>query len=100
MGKAHVLTVRLSWSESLVESEAVAGALKPMQRLFDAPADRAHVVVAITKNVVAGRETVHGAFDLHLVELPHVELVIADSSPVMRWRSASGNTAQANRRCG
>ena len=55
-----------------------------MQRLLQPPADDAHVVVAVTENVVARRETVLRAFNFHLIQLLHIKLVVADCAPIVR----------------
>ena len=47
------------------------------------PTEDALGVVAITQDVVTGRETMLRAFDLHFVELLHVKLVIADNAPIV-----------------
>ena len=55
-----------------------------MQGLLQTPTDYTHVVVAVTKNVITGREAVLGAFLLHLVELLHVKLMVPHGSPIVR----------------
>ena len=70
------------WFSSVLE--AAAGSSKSMQRLGQTPLDHPHVIVAVTKNVVAGREAMLGAIHLHVIELLHIKLVIAHHSPVVR----------------
>ena len=57
-----------------------------MQRLLKSPGNHAHVVVAITENVITGRQAMRGALLLHLVELFRVKLMIADDTPIVRCR--------------
>ena len=64
--------------------ETSAGAFESVPGLLGRPGQHAHRVVAIAENVVAGRETVLGALDFHVVQLLYVKLVITDNAPVMR----------------
>ena len=58
-------------------------ASKPsLGRLHD-PTDHAGGVVAVTKDVVTSRQAMLRALTLHLIELLHVKLVIADDAPIM-----------------
>ena len=56
-----------------------------LRRLHD-PADHAGGVVAVAEDVVTGRQTMLRTLLLHLVELLHVKLVIADDAPIVRGR--------------
>lgn len=69
-----------------IELETTAGALESMQCLGQAPLDYAQVVVAVAEDVVAGRETMLGAIDLHIIELRNVKLVVSNHTPVVRRR--------------
>src|SRR6266478_7136060 len=69
---------------SRVVLEAARCSFKPVHRLLQRPLDYPGVVIAITKDVVACRETMLRAFDLHLIQLLNVELVVFDRSPVVR----------------
>src|SRR5882762_10289712 len=64
--------------------EASRCSFEPVHCLLQRPLDYAGVVIAIAKDVVACRETVLRALDLHLIELLNVELVVFDRSPVVR----------------
>ena len=64
--------------------EASRCPFKPVHRLLQRPFNYPGVVIAIAKDIVACRETVLGALDLHLIELFNVELMVFDRSPVMR----------------
>jgi hypothetical protein len=70
----------------LGELEAAAYALESMAGLFRRPGQHAHRVVAVTQDVVAGRETMLGAIDLHFIKLLDIKLVIADYAPIVRRR--------------
>ena len=65
--------------ETLYTPETTFGGLRN-------PTEDALGVVAITQDVVTGRKTMLGAFDLHFVELLHVKLVIADNAPIVCGR--------------
>src|SRR5262249_24400018 len=69
------------WLISLLE--ALDAAESALGRLRD-PTENASGVVAVPKNVITRRKTMLRALRLHLVELFHVELVIAYDTPVMR----------------
>lgn len=56
-----------------------------LRRLRD-PTEDARRVVAVTEDVVTGRQTMLGAFNLHFVELLHIKLVIADNAPIVGGR--------------
>lgn len=50
------------------------------------PTEDTRRVVAIAEDVITSRQAMLGALDLHLVELFHVKLVIADHTPIVRGR--------------
>src|SRR6185369_16219963 len=66
----------------LVKSEALDAAEATLRRLHD-PTDHAGGVVAITEDVITRRQTMLRALALHLIELLHVKLVIADDAPIV-----------------
>lgn len=70
--------------ESFASLEASRCALETVHGLPQAPRDHAHVVIAIAQDVIARGKTVLRAFRFHLVELLHIELVIANHAPIMR----------------
>jgi hypothetical protein len=63
--------------ETLDASEATLGGLHD-------PVQHASRIVAVTKDIVTGRQTMLRTLGFHLVELFYVELVIADDAPIVR----------------
>ena len=55
-----------------------------MHSLLHAPSDYAHVVVAVAENVIASGKAMLGAIFFHFVQLLHLELVVANNTPIMR----------------
>src|SRR6266403_6260379 len=66
--------------------EAAGRSLESVHSLLGGPGHHPQGVVAIAENVIAGREAMLGAIDLHLVKLLDVELVSSDHTPIMRRR--------------
>jgi len=89
------LWLRLFCFAKLRESEAAACAFETMARLFRGPGQHAHGVVAVTQNIVAGRQAMLGAVNLHLIELLDIKLVIANYAPVV----SRGIHREARRQC-
>ena len=65
--------------------EALDASEPALGRLHD-PANHARGVVAVPKDVVTGRQAMLRTLLLHLVELLHVKLVIADDAPLVSGR--------------
>lgn len=57
-----------------------------MHGLLQTPGNHAHIVVAVTQDVVTSREAMLRAFLLHLIELLHIKLMVSDRSPIVRRR--------------
>src|SRR6267142_361664 len=68
------------------ELEAAGRSLESMHRLLGGPGHHPQGVIAVAENVIAGRKTMLGAFDFHLVQLFDFELVIPDHAPIVRRR--------------
>ena len=75
--------------------ETAACSLESMAGLFRGPGQHAHGVVAVTQNIVAGRQAMLGAVNLHLIELLDIKLVIANYAPVV----SRGIHREARRQC-
>jgi len=64
----------------------VGRSLEAMHCLFQGPLQHPLGVVAVSENVVAGRQAVRRALFLHLVQLGVVELWILNCAPIMGCR--------------
>src|SRR5437763_3159301 len=64
----------------------VGRSLETMHCLLQGPLQHALGVVAVSENVIAGRQTMRRALFLHLVQLGVIELWILNRAPVVRRR--------------
>jgi hypothetical protein len=79
---------RLLWAFQFSEQpqllNRIGGSFEAVHRLLQGPLQYPLGVIAISENVITGRETMLRAFKLHFVQLRLLEIRLLDRPPVVR----------------